>query len=192
MKFRGPVLRHGGRPLHRADNRRQVLFVNDSGRLHRAREHRVDRVYGAEATFDVRLMGNLTSGQHHHPGPRVHRVRHECRIVGNELERQPNMLYNAGLYYDDGRSMLSLFTNYTGDNFRRLEQHDPARGLQHRQLRRGLHTSSGRQSARVGINVFNLFDYRRDHRRLAAPGHNQTTGGAYFVGRPVLPRRIHR
>ena len=43
---------------------------------------------------------------------------------------------------------------------------------------------------RLGINVFNLLDTDATTEGSPRQDNNQTTGGAYFVGRPVLPRRI--
>ena len=43
---------------------------------------------------------------------------------------------------------------------------------------------------RLGVNVFNLFDTDATTEGSPRQDNNQTTGGAFFVGRPVLPRRI--
>ena len=45
-------------------------------------------------------------------------------------------------------------------------------------------------TARLGINVFNLFDTDATTEGSPRQDNNQTAGGAFFVGRPVLPRRL--
>jgi hypothetical protein len=46
----------------------------------------------------------------------------------------------------------------------------------------------GDRRVRLGINVFNLFETDATDRGSPRQDANQTVGGAYFVGRPVLPR----
>ena len=48
----------------------------------------------------------------------------------------------------------------------------------------------GDRHIRVGVNVFNLFETDATTEGSPRQDANQTAGGAYFVGRPVLPRRI--
>ena len=111
--------------------------------------------------------------------------------MGNELERQPNVLYNAGLYYDDGRIDASIFTNYTGDNFVASNNAIVLDGFNIVNLDAGYtFTTFGERTVRVGVNVFNLFDSDATTEGSPRQDVNQTAGGAYFVGRPVLPRRI--
>jgi outer membrane receptor protein involved in Fe transport len=47
-----------------------------------------------------------------------------------------------------------------------------------------------RHKVRLGINVFNLFNTDATTEGSPRQDNNQTTGGQFFVGRPVLPRRI--
>ena len=48
----------------------------------------------------------------------------------------------------------------------------------------------GRGNIRVGVNVFNVFNVAAVTEGSPRQDNAQTLGGAYFVGRPVLPRRI--
>ena len=50
--------------------------------------------------------------------------------------------------------------------------------------------NGGDTSLRVGVNVFNIFNTDAVTEGSPRQDINQTVGGAYFVGRPVLPRRI--
>lgn len=175
------------------DNRRQVLFVNDGSGGFTERVNLVStRSYGAEATLDLKIVdhlhfnGNLTLQQSNYTSFDTTPAN-----VGKDLERQPNLLYNAGLYYDDGRLDASIFTNYTGDNYTASNNAIELKGWNVVNLDAGYKLDlGGRKNLRVGINVFNLLD--TDATTEGSPRQDvaQTAGGAYFVGRPVLPRRI--
>jgi outer membrane receptor protein involved in Fe transport len=174
-------------------NRRQVLFVNDGagGFIERVNIVATES-YGLEATLDVELMENLTfSGNLTLQDHKYTAFDTTPANVGNELERQPNFLYNAGLYYDDGRIDASVFTNYTGDNYVASNNAIVLDGFNVVSLDAGYTFEFGdERSVRVGINVFNLFDTDATTEGSPRQDVNQTAGGAYFVGRPVLPRRI--
>jgi outer membrane receptor protein involved in Fe transport len=184
-------------------NRRQVLFVNDGvGGFKEAVNLIGTESYGVEATLDLKLVrnlrfsGNLTI-QHakyttftqldasNNPIPNP-------AIVGNELERQPNILYNAGLYYDDGHLDASFYTNYTGDNYVASNNAILLEGWNIVNFDAGykIPVGSNGASVRVGVNVFNLFNEDAVTEGSPRQDNNQTVGGAFFVGRPVLPRRI--
>jgi outer membrane receptor protein involved in Fe transport len=95
------------------ENRRQVLFVNDGqGGLVEQVNLVGTESYGAEATLDVRIIDNLSFAGNV-TWQKAEYTAFDTRIlnIGNAVERQPEWLYNAGLYYDDGAFDLSLFTN---------------------------------------------------------------------------------
>ena len=174
------------------DNRRQVVFVNDGAGGFRENVNIVStESYGIEATLDLRLLrslwfrGNLT-------------VQHAVykkfdttpAFVGNDLERQPEFLYNAGLYYDDGHLDAAFFTNYTADNFTASNNSIKLNGWNVANFDAGYKVAFGSSSLRAGVNVFNVFDTAAVTEGSPRQDNSQTVGGAYFVGRPVLPRRI--
>jgi iron complex outermembrane receptor protein len=173
-------------------DRRAVSFVNDpvTGGV----TERVNIVstesFGAEATFNFRIVGdlsfegNLTWQEHEFT-----EFDTTPAFIGNELLRQPNFLYNAGLYYDDGRFDAALYNTHTGSTYTtesnaiKLDSYDVAR------LGFGYTFEFGDQTARFGLDVYNLFDDDGITEGSPRQDISQTTGGAYFVGRPVLPRR---
>jgi iron complex outermembrane recepter protein len=175
------------------DNRRQVLFVNDGQGGFTERVNIVaTESYGVEATADIEIMENLTfSGN-------ITLQDHEYKEfdttpsnIGHELERQPNVLYNAGLYYDDGRFDASVFTNYTGNNFTAANNAIRLEGFNVVSLDAGYTVEfMEARTVRLGVNVFNLFDTDATTEGSPRQDSAQTAGGAYFVGRPVLPRRV--
>lgn len=182
-------------------NRRQVLFINDgAGGFREAVNLVATRSWGAEATLDLRLLknlrfnGNLTlqNAKYTQFQALVNNVpTPNPAIIGKELERQPDLLYNAGLYYDDGLIDLSFFTNYTGDNYTASTNTIQLRGWNVFNLDGGVTLRvMGDKRVRVGINVFNLFNTDATTEGSPRQDVNQAATGAYFVGRPVLPRRI--
>ena len=180
------------------DNRRQINFINDGAGGFTEQVNLVStRSWGVEGTLDLKLTrylhlsGNITLENAKYT--RFGQNGTTSAFVGNKLERQPEILYNAGLYYDDNRVDLSFFTNYTGDNFTASNNSIRLTGWNVFNLDAGVkvHPFGGdRQSARIGINVFNLFDSQAVTEGSPRQDINQTVGGVYFVGRPVLPRRI--
>jgi len=150
-----------------------------------------------EATLDLKLHkylhfnGNLTL-QNAKYTQFMQNGTSNLNVIGKDLERQPDILYNAGLYYDDGTVDLSFFTNYTGDNFTASTNAIRLDGWNVFNVDAGIKVKpfGDRRSVRLGINVFNLFDTDAVTEGSPRQDVNQTVGGAYFVGRPVLPRRI--
>ncbi len=178
----------------RLNNRRQPLFINDPNNPGGLIEQ-VNIVgsgsYGVEATLRLRLLerlffeGNLTLQDHKYTDFDT-----APDNIGNELERQSNILYNAGLFYYDRRLDASVFTNYTGGNFTAANNLIELEGFHVVNLDAGYRIPIDNNNVRLNINVFNLFDTEATTEGSPRQDVNQTTGGAYFVGRPVLPRRV--
>ena len=181
-------------------NRRQILFQNAPGGGFVERVNLVGtESYGLELTVSWRILrhlrfdGNITWMHHEYtefiPDPGI--VPPPASFEGNELERQPNILYNAGLFYDDDNFDAAIFANYTGDNFTAANNLIELEGFHIVNLDAGYTFQiGGDQALRVGINVFNLFDTDAVTEGSPRQDINQSAGGAFFVGRPVLPRRI--
>lgn len=171
-------------------DRRQVLFVNDGmGGLTEQVNIISTESYGTEATFNVELIdnlvldGNVTWQEHEltdNPNP---------ALIGNELQRQPNFLYNLGLFYDDSRFDASLFNTHTGSNFTSDANNVPLDSFDILRLDAGYTFSFGDSTARVGVDVYNLLDDDGITEGSPRQDASQAVGGAFFVGRPVLPRR---
>lgn len=176
----------------RLDNRRQVLFVNDGAGGFIERVNLVGtESYGAEATVDLKLTkalrfsGNLTVQQ-----AKYIAFDTTPANIGKKVERQPQVLYNAGLYYDDGRFDAAIFTNYTGDNYTASANTIQLKGWNVANLDLGYKVPVGGSSVRLSVNVYNLFDTAAVTEGSPRQDNNQVANGAFFVGRPVLPRRI--
>lgn len=176
----------------RLDNRRQVLFVNDGAGGFTEKVNLVGtESYGVEGTLDVKLMrnlrfnGNLTIQQ-----SRYIAFDTNPAIIGRDVERQPDILYNAGLYYDDGALDISAFTNFTGDNFTASNNAILLKGWNIATIDAGYTLPVGPGRMRVSVNVFNVFNTDAVTEGSPRQDNNQAANGAFFVGRPVLPRRF--
>lgn len=174
------------------DNRRQVLFVNDGagGLIERVNLVGTES-YGAEGTIDLRLMQNLRfNGNVTLQKSKFTAFDTTPANIGKSVERQPELLYNAGLYYDEGAFDLSVFTNYTGPNFTASNNLIELDGWNIANLDAGYKVPVATGSLRVSVNVFNLFNTDAVTEGSPRQDANQVANGAFFVGRPVLPRRI--
>jgi len=175
------------------DNRRQILFVNDgAGGLTERVNIVATESKGLEATFDLALVQNLRfSGNVSVQDHKYTAFDTTPTNIGHKIERQPELLYNAGLYYDDGRLDASIFTNYTGDNFTAANNAIQLKGFNVVSMDAGYRfQTAGNHDTRISVNVFNLLDSDATTEGSPRQDSSQTTGGAYFVGRPVLPRRV--
>lgn len=111
---------------------------------------------------------------------------------GNEIGRQPNVLGSLGLDYDDTIIDTNVTINHTGNKFAddaNLVELDAIT-----MVRVGAGYTFETQednSLRFGISVFNLFDnsgLTEGNPRAGSAG--QSGDGDFFVGRPILPRRL--
>lgn len=174
------------------DDRRSVEFVNDGmGGVTEVVSLVSTRTFGVEATASVFLMDNLRIDGN--VTLQDHKLTDNDRnpaFVGNELVRQPNILFNTGVFYDDGRFDAAFFQTFVGNNFAnesnsvQLGSHNIARLDVGYRLDMG-----GTQNARIGFSVFNLFDSDGVTEGSPRQGSAQSGTGQFFVGRPILPRR---
>lgn len=111
-------------------------------------------------------------------------------IVGKELRRKPNVTANIALRYDNGLVDAALRHSYYGDAF--ANDNNTIELDSYSVFNADLGYTwdlDGEQSIRAGLNVFNLFD--SDGITEGSPRQaGAQTEGRYFVGRPVMPRRV--
>ncbi len=174
-------------------NRANVDFVNDGqGGVVEEVSLQSTETIGIEAqaavfiTEALRFEGNLTLQDH-----KLTQNDLNPDFIGNDMRRQPDFSYNAGLFYDDQRIDFSVFQTFIGSNFAndgntvKLASHSIVR------LDAGYRFDiGGEQTARLGVGVFNLFDSEGLTEGSPRQANNQSGGGNFFVGRPVLPQRI--
>ena len=114
-------------------------------------------------------------------------------FVGNELLRKPKVLANAGLTYDNGAFSAALFDDYQGKAFANDSELDTVRLDAYHLARVNLGyriKMADTQSMQLGFDVFNLFDSQGLAEGNPRALNAQTGTEAYFIGRPILPRRF--
>ena len=111
--------------------------------------------------------------------------------VDKEPRRQPALSGNLGLSYNynslDARIAVSYFgNNYANDaNTVKLNSHSITT------INAGYTWQlPHNEQIRLGLGIWNAFDSKGITEGSPRQGNGQAAGGTYFVGRPILPRRI--
>ncbi len=151
--------------------------------------------YGVEldGTFEVndylKLNGNFTYQDHEVIESA------NASLIGNELNRLPNILLNVGAQFNAGGFDAAAYWNYQGDSFA-----DQGNGIEldaYSIARAEVGYSFGMsdnndENLRVSLGVWNLFDSQGLAEGNPRRGITQTADAdaIYFNGRPILPRRV--
>ncbi|MEO0473117.1 MAG: TonB-dependent receptor [Bacteroidota bacterium] len=175
------------------NDRRSVDFVNDGmGGVFEEVSFQSTRTFGFEGTFNLNLtsglnlFGNLTLQDHEFT-----KVENNPEQVGNRLRRQPNVMGMLGLSFNKNNIDFDLSSNYLGSKFANdansveLDAINIVRlsGGYTFDLRKG-------QSLSLGLSVFNLLDNAGITEGSPRQAGGQPGDGPFFVGRPILPRRL--
>lgn len=171
------------------DNLENVLFVNNpngDGSLIQLTQTISTKAYGLESEFNVRVTNDLRfSGNVTLQDPTYTAYQSEPQVVGNQLLRQPKVLFNAGLYYNHGPFDGAIYTSYTGTDYTAETNTIPLSPYYLTSLDIGVKPI---ESTRISLHIFNLFDSQGVSE--GNPRQLNQTATTFFVGRPVLPRRI--
>lgn len=175
--------------LAELENRRSVDFINDgNGGISESVVTQSTSTFGAEViarwnvTQNIIVDGNLTWQDAEFT---------EGALDGMEPRRQPSLTGNLGVSYDDGYVDARIAVSYFGDayandsNTVELDSHNITT------LDAGYTWEfNNDQALRLGIGVWNLFDSDGVTEGSPRQGNSQVSGGQFFVGRPILPRRV--
>ncbi len=177
------------------DDRRSVDFINDPNNPSNVIEEvRVQstRTVGIEATLNYNLTkglnfyGNFTYQNHEFTT-----VEGNPDQEGNELRRQPNIMGMVGLSYDNAGFDANLSSNFMGSKFANDANTVELDGFNIMRLDAGYKFPLGnKETLRLGVAVFNLLDADGVTEGSPRQGDAQTGSSEFFVGRPILPRRI--
>jgi iron complex outermembrane recepter protein len=170
-------------------NRRSVTFQNTGGGgIAEVVTLLSTETTGVEAAMSYRLLpaltvsANLTLSDHEIT---------EGVFSGKELERKPKTFANAALTYDDGRFDASLSVNHQSRAFSNNANSAVLPAYNLWRLTAGYKMKLGGDSSlRLGLGVFNLTNSQGLAEGSPRLGATQVTGGQFFVGRPILPRRV--
>ncbi len=174
-------------------DRRTVDFVNDgSGGVFEMIENQDTRTVGLEGNFNYYLnsafnvYGNLTYQQHE-----LTKNETDPTLEGNWLRRQPRFMGMLGVSYNNDRIDANLSNNFIGKKFANTSNEAELEGYGIVRLDAGYTVDLGpTETMRLGVSVFNLLDTEGITEGSPRQGNSQISGGEFFVGRPILPRRL--
>ncbi len=177
------------------DNRRDVRLVDDPnnpGTIIEQVTTKSTRTIGVEATWAYEFVKNLSfNGSLTYQAHEYTEQKSNPEYVGNKLARQPNFMSYVELRYADSRLDGALSMSYMGSKYTDDSNNVELDPISIVRLDAGYTMSLGQkgESMRIGASVFNLTDCRGltegNPRDLS-----QSNEGVYFVGRPILPRRV--
>ncbi|MEM1438887.1 MAG: TonB-dependent receptor [Pseudomonadota bacterium] len=177
------------------DDRRNVDFENDPnnpGNIIEVVTIQSTEAFGIEAsaTYYINdnwsLHGNITLRDHEFTDAG------NPDVVGQELRRQPTELANTAVRFNYGNFDAALFHNFHGDNFANDTNSVKLDSYNLLRLEAGYTFElDNAQTARVSVHVFNLTDEQGITEGSPRQGNAQSGQPAqFFVGRPILPRRV--
>ena len=175
-------------------NRRQVDWINAPGGGIVEDVNLVGTsTFGTELTWNWNLVKNLNFyGNFTYQKHRYDHFEGHPEYVGNWLRRQPRLLSMLGFSYSNGNWDANFSNNYMGKKYTSdnnailLDPINIVRFDAGYTFPLGKHTS---KTWRLGLSIFNLLNNAGVTEGSPRLGNNQTIA-EYFVGRPILPRRI--
>lgn len=175
------------------NDRRSVDFENDGqGGVQEIVKVQSTRTIGLEAnasyfiTRYLNVFGNVTYQNHEFT-----EFENAPELVGNWLRRQPKLMGMLGVGFDNNSIDAQISANMIGKKYANDANTVELDGYNIVRADLGYTLSLGsEQSLRLGLSVFNLFDAQGITEGSPRQGDTQIGGGDFFVGRPILPRRI--
>ncbi len=175
-------------------DRRNVDLVNDGqGGITESIQLQSTQAFGIEASLNYNISkglnayGNFTYQKH-----KFTKVEGNPEQEGNSISRIPNIMGMVGLNYDNGSVDANVSSNILGSKFANNSNEVELDGFNIVRLDAGytFDLGKGDESLRLGFSVFNLLDASGVTEGSPRQGNSQVAGGNFFVGRPILPRRI--
>jgi outer membrane receptor for Fe3+-dicitrate len=176
------------------NDRRSIDFVNDgSGGVTEEVITQSTQTIGLEGTANYQIIEGfginaIVTFQDH----KFTEVQGSPEQEGNWLRRQPKFKGTIGLNFDKKNFDFNVNSTYLGKRFANdgntveLDPYNIVRlGLGYTFL-----LGEQNESMRLGASIFNLLDDAGITEGSPRQGNSQTGTSDYFVGRPVLPRRI--
>jgi outer membrane receptor for Fe3+-dicitrate len=175
-------------------DRRNVDIVNDgNGGITESIQLQSTRTVGLEANINYNISKGLNAyGNFTYQDHEFTEVEGNDDQEGNSIARIPNVMGMVGLNFDNGEWDANLSSNFLGSKFANNSNSVELDGFNIVRLDAGYTMSlgEGNESLRLGISVFNLLDAAGVTEGSPRQGNSQVAGGNFFVGRPILPRRI--
>ncbi|HAA21144.1 MAG TPA: TonB-dependent receptor, partial [Cytophagales bacterium] len=155
-------------------------------------EFQSTRTVGVEANVNyfilpvLNVSGNVTYQQH-----QLTENETDPELVGNWLRRQPRIMGMVALNFKNDRFDASISDNFIGRKFANTSNTVELAGYGIVRLDGGYTLNLGEdETLRLGVSVFNLLNAAGVTEGSPRQGNAQIQGGDFFVGRPILPRRL--
>lgn len=150
------------------------------------------KALGIEATWRYELTENLNfNGSITYQGHEYDESEANPAFKGNELERQPSIMSYSALEFDNNAFDAGFSWSYTGKKFANIANTVELDAINIFRFDAGYTMDLGDngETLRFGVAVFNVFN---DNGITEGNPRDVTQSGAgeYFVGRPILPRRV--
>ena len=175
------------------EDRRSVDFVNDeNGVAIEVPVFQSTEAYGVEMVGSYNITDNLIfDANFTYTDHEFTEYDSDPSIIGNELRRKPKVMFNSSLRYTLDDWDISFYHNYHGKNYTNDANSVELDDFHVFRLDTGYTWELGQgERIRTSIAVWNLFDSDGITEGSPRLGNNQTAGESYFVGRPILPRRV--
>jgi iron complex outermembrane receptor protein len=146
----------------------------------------IEATWRYDLTENLNFNGSITCQSHEYDESEAN-----PELKGNELERQPNVMSYSALEYDNDAFDAGFSWSYTGKKFANIANTVELDAINIFRFDAGYTMDLGEEgeTLRFGLAVFNVFDdngITEGNPRDAT----QADAGEYFVGRPILPRRV--
>ncbi len=175
-------------------DRRNVDIINDgNGGITELIQLQSTQTVGVELSLNYNISNGLNAyGNFTWQDHEFTEVEGNEEQVGNSIARIPNVMGMVGLNYDNGDFDANVSSNFLGSKFANNSNTVELDGFNIVRLDAGytIGLGKGDESMRLGISVFNLLDAAGITEGSPRQGNSQVAGGNFFVGRPILPRRI--
>lgn len=173
--------------------RRSVDFVNNpSGGVTEEVNVQSTRTIGVEANLNYQIASGIyLYGNGTFQNAQFTQFEGNDELIGNQPRRQPSVMGMLGISVEKGNFDFDLSNNYLGKKFANDANTVELEAFSIVRLSTGYRIPLGDgESLRLGVSVFNLLNTSGVTEGSPRQGNAQIGGGEYFVGRPILPRRI--
>ena len=175
-------------------DRRNVDLENDGqGGIVETVQLQSTQTFGLEASVNYNISDGINAyGNFTYQSHEFTEVEGNTEQEGNSIARIPNVMGMVGLNYEKDGVDANVSSNFLGSKFANNSNSVELDGFNIVRLDAGytFNLGGGDENMRLGFSVFNLLDADGVTEGSPRQGNSQVSGGNFFVGRPILPRRI--
>lgn len=175
------------------NDRRSVDFENSpTGGVVEIVSVQSTRTIGVEANLNYQIISGISLyGNVTYQNAEFTKFEGNEDLVGKQPRRQPALMGLIGLTIDKGNFDFDLSNNFLGKKYANDANTVELDAFNIVRAGAGYRIALGQgESLRLGVSVFNLLNAAGVTEGSPRQGNAQIAGGEYFVGRPILPRRV--